>query len=82
MTRHLCTPTLQYLLLLALAGLVSGPAAAHDSLLPISGDGVVVRGEPAVSAGSEEFSFSSTDANVLVGHDPAQAGTWVLVRGE
>ena len=62
--------------------LVAQPAGAHDVQAPISGDGVVVRGVPAVSSGSEEFSFSSTDPNILVSHDPAQAGTWVLVRGE
>jgi cysteine-rich repeat protein len=62
--------------------LLAIPVSAHDALFPISGDDVTVRGEPAVSAGSEVFSFSSTDPNVLVGHDPAQAGTWVLVRGE
>jgi cysteine-rich repeat protein len=62
--------------------LVSMPASAHDALFPISGDGVVVRGTPAVSSGSEEFSFASTDVNLQVGHDPASAGTWLLVRGE
>ena len=39
--------------------LVTIPASAHDVQLPISGDDAVVRGEPAVSAGSEAFSFSS-----------------------
>jgi cysteine-rich repeat protein len=57
---------------------VSMPASAHDALLPISGAGVTVQGEPAVPSGNEVFSFSSMDPNILVD----QTHTPALVRGE
>jgi cysteine-rich repeat protein len=58
------------------------PAGAHDASVPIAADGIVLLGPPEVAAGSESFSFASSDPDVLASHDPALAPTAVLVRGE
>jgi cysteine-rich repeat protein len=68
-------------LALALVGLGSAPALAHEELIPIGGDSILVSTDGG--PGTEQFSFSRTnETSVVVDHDPRLTGFELLVRGE